>query len=94
MDPWCDFPGLLVLALFTVVMCTHPFAREALTLHLARREGHERGLSENANGAARSNPRGVLKTRGDQPTRHWLCDRRPRPVPKLGPFEIDHKSAA
>ena len=35
-------------------------------------------LSENANGAARSNPRGVLKTRGDQPTRHWLCDRRPR----------------
>ena len=24
-------------------------------------------LSENANGAARSNPRGVLKTRGDQP---------------------------
>ena len=29
-------------------------------------------LSENANGAARSNPRGVLKTRGDQPTRHWL----------------------
>ena len=23
-------------------------------------------LSENANGAARSNPRGVLKTRGDQ----------------------------
>ncbi len=35
-------------------------------------------LSENANGAARSNPRGVLKTRGDQPTRYWLCDRRPR----------------
>ena len=38
----------------------------------------ERILSENANGAARSNPRGVLKTRGDQPTRYWLCDRRPR----------------
>ena len=37
-----------------------------------------RVLSENADGAARSNPRGVLKTRGDQPTRHWLCDRRPR----------------
>ena len=23
-------------------MCTHPFAKEALTLHLARSEGHER----------------------------------------------------
>ena len=33
----------LVLALFTVGdMCTHPFAKEALTLHLARSEGHER----------------------------------------------------
>ena len=31
-----------VLALFTVVMCTHPFAKKALTLHLARSEGHER----------------------------------------------------
>ena len=25
-----------------LVMCTHPFAEEALTLHLARSEGHER----------------------------------------------------
>ena len=25
-----------------LVMCTHPFAREAFTLHLARSEGHER----------------------------------------------------
>ena len=25
-----------------LVMCTHPFAKEALTLHLARSEGHER----------------------------------------------------
>ena len=24
-----------------LVMCTHPFAKEALTIHLARREGHE-----------------------------------------------------
>ena len=24
-----------------LVMCTHPFAKEALTLHLARSEGHE-----------------------------------------------------
>ena len=30
-----------------LVMCTHPFAREALTLHLARREGHERYLDCN-----------------------------------------------
>ena len=25
-----------------LVMCTHPFAKEALTLHLACSEGHER----------------------------------------------------
>ena len=25
-----------------LVMCTHPFAKKALTLHLARSEGHER----------------------------------------------------
>ena len=25
-----------------LVMCSHPFAKEALTLHLARSEGHER----------------------------------------------------
>ena len=25
-----------------LVMCTHPIAKEALTLHLARSEGHER----------------------------------------------------
>ena len=35
-------------------------------------------LSENANGAARSNPRGVLKTRGDQPTRLCLLFIHPR----------------
>ena len=64
---------------------------EGVAYHANKREPV---LSENANGAARSNPRGVLKTRGDQPTRYWLCDRRPRPVPKLRPFEIDHKSAA
>ncbi len=35
-------------------------------------------VSENANGAESSNPGGVLEIRGDQPTRHWLCDRRSR----------------
>ena len=33
-------------------------------------------VSENANGVESSNPGGVLEIRGDQPTRHWLCDRR------------------
>ena len=28
-----------------LVMCTHPFAKEALTLHLPRSEGHERYLA-------------------------------------------------
>ena len=28
-------------------MCAHPFAKEALTLHLARSEGHERYLGCN-----------------------------------------------
>ena len=51
-----------------------------------------RVVSENANGAESSNPGGVLEIHGDQPTRHWICDRRPRPVPKLGPLEIDRKS--
>ena len=36
-------------------------------------------VSENANGAEISNPRGVVEIRGDQPTRHWLCG---RPVQK------------
>ena len=31
-------------------------------------------VSENANGAKSSNPRGVLEICGDQPTRHWVCD--------------------
>ena len=31
-----------MLPLFTVVICTHPFAKEALTFHLARGEGHKR----------------------------------------------------
>ena len=35
-------------------------------------------LSENANGAESSNPGDVLEIRGDQPTRHWLCDRHSR----------------
>ena len=30
-----------------LVMCAHPFAKEALTLHLARSEGHERYLGCN-----------------------------------------------
>ena len=34
-----ELGGLRCLLL---VMCTHPFAKEALTLHLARSEGHER----------------------------------------------------
>ena len=32
---WC-------LRCLLLVMCTHPFAKKALTLHLARSEGHER----------------------------------------------------
>ena len=31
-------------------------------------------VSENANGAASSNPRGVLEIRGDQPTRNISAD--------------------
>ena len=32
---------------------------------------------------------------GRPTVRRWMVPRRvPRPVPKLGPFEIDHKSAA
>ena len=30
-----------------LVMCTHPFAKKALTLHLARSKGHERYLGCN-----------------------------------------------
>ena len=37
---WC-------LRCLLLVMCTHPFAKEALTLHLARSEGHERYLGCN-----------------------------------------------
>ena len=33
---------LRCLRCLLLVMCTHPFAKEALTLHLARSEGHER----------------------------------------------------
>ena len=36
-----------VLALFAVVMCTYPFAKKPLTLHLARGEGRERYLGCN-----------------------------------------------
>ena len=32
---WC-------LRCLLLVMCTHPFAKEAFTLHLMRSEGHER----------------------------------------------------
>ncbi len=35
-------PILGCLRCLLLVMCTHPFAKEALTLHLARSEGHER----------------------------------------------------
>ena len=35
-------------------------------------------VSENTNGAESSNPRGVLEILRDQPTRHWVCDRRSR----------------
>ena len=35
-------------------------------------------VSENTNGGESSNPGGVLEIRGDQPTRHWTCDRRSR----------------
>ena len=38
-------PGCLRYLL--LVMCTHPFAKKALTLHLARSEGHERYFSCN-----------------------------------------------
>ena len=34
-NPWC-------LRRLLLVMCTHPLAKKALTLHLARSEGHER----------------------------------------------------
>ena len=53
----CDDPMLLrfcglrrvcgCLRCFLLVMCTHPFAKKALTLHLARSEGHERYFSCN-----------------------------------------------
>ena len=33
---------LRCLRCLLLVMCTHPFAKEALALHLARSEGHER----------------------------------------------------
>ena len=35
-------PPVWCLRCLLLVMCTHPFAKEALTLHLARSEGHER----------------------------------------------------
>ena len=34
---WC-------LRCLLLVMCTHPFAKKAFTLHLSRSEGHERYL--------------------------------------------------
>ena len=37
---WC-------LRCLLLVMCTHPFAKETLTLHLARSEGHERYFGHN-----------------------------------------------
>ena len=37
-----DYMGTGCLRCLLLVMCTHPFAREAFTLHLARSEGHER----------------------------------------------------
>ena len=38
---------LRCLRCLLLVMCTHPFAKEALTLHLARSEGHERYFGYN-----------------------------------------------
>ena len=43
---WIGSGGCLRCLL--LVMCTHPFAKEALTLHLARSEGHERYLGCNS----------------------------------------------
>ena len=37
----CQNSALWCLRCLLLVMCTHPFAKEALTLHLARSEGHE-----------------------------------------------------
>ena len=37
---WC-------LRCLLLVMCTHPFAKKALTLHLARSEGRERYFGRN-----------------------------------------------
>ena len=38
---WLKFLGEWCLRCLLLVMCTHPFAKKALTLHLARSEGHE-----------------------------------------------------
>ena len=37
-----EFSNDRCLRCLLLVMCTHPFAKEALTLYLARSEGHER----------------------------------------------------
>ena len=65
-----------------LVMCTHPFAKKALTLHLARSEGHERYFGCN------------LMHRKVLASSHQHLIAEAPPVPKLGPFEIGHKSAA
>ena len=43
----CTVARLRCLRHLLLVMCAHPFAKEALTLHLARSEGHERYLGCN-----------------------------------------------
>ena len=44
---FCCLLLLRCLRYLLLVMCAHPFAKEALTLHLARSEGHERYLGCN-----------------------------------------------
>ena len=78
--------GVWCLRCLLLVMCTYPFAKNALTLHLARGEGRERYFGYNLM------QRKVLARRVQKHKR--THDPRARPVPKLGPFEIGHKSAA
>ena len=67
-----------------LVMCTYPFAKKkALTIHLARGEGRERYFGCN-----------LMQRKVLASSHQHLMAEAPRPVPKLAPFEIDHKSAA
>ena len=53
---WC-------LRCLLLVMCTHPFAKKSLTLHLARSEGHERVVSKNTN-VPKDQGAGTFRMRG------------------------------